>query len=261
MKKSNKIVLLVIAIILIFSITLICYYDSDKKQLVLKHYSPDTKRTDSLEYVIRNGDTVFHGKFTTYNEKGIKIAEGNMVNGHVKGKCIYYYDNGKIESIFYRKNANIAEESTKYYANGNVKRYTLYDPKGLACFVINYDEQGNVKDYDGYPIIETYQFKFSHKAQFNIEKNQYLKVGDTIKYKYLIANIPNSKQSLFIESLGLNNSKVKRVLKKTPATETDVTEIANKQGLNTIRGIVKYEFNDKRKTVIQDTISFDVMVN
>jgi hypothetical protein len=94
-----------------------------------------------------------------------------------------------------------------------------------------------------------------------MKEEQYLKVGDTIKYKYLIANIPNSKQNFFIQTLGLDNSKIKRVIKKTPATETDVAEIATKQGLNTIRGIVKYELNDKGKTVIQDTISFDVMVN
>jgi hypothetical protein len=137
----------------------------------------------------------------------------------------------------------------------------LYDPKGLVAFVINYDEQGNVKDYDGFPIIEIYQFEFSQREKFPMKEEQYLKVGDTIKYKYLIANIPNSKQNFFIQTLGLDNSKIKRVIKKTPATETDVAEIATKQGLNTIRGIVKYELNDKGKTVIQDTISFDVMVN
>lgn len=236
-------------------------FNKDKKSKVLTHYSQDTKQTEYLEYVIRNGDTVFHGKFTTYNEKKIKIAEGNMVDGHVKGKCIYYYDNGAIKSIFYRKDDKVNEESTKYYLNGKVKRYTMYDPMGLATFVINFDENGDVKDYDGYPIIEIYQFGFSHREKFPTKKEQYLKVGDTIKYKYLIANIPNSKQNFFIESLGLDNSKIQRIIKKTPATETDVAEIATKQGLNTISGIVKYEFNDKRKTVIQDTISFDVMVN
>ena len=259
MKKSNKILLVLTVIILGTLIFLL--FRKDEKVHVLKHYSPDTKQTESLEYVIRNGDTVFHGKFTTYNEKRIKIAEGNMIDGNVKGKCIYYYDNGAIKSIFYRKDSKITEESTKYYLNGKVKRYTLYDPKGLVAFVINYDEQGNVKDYDGFPIIEIYQFEFSQREKFPMKEEQYLKVGDTIKYKYLIANIPNSKQNFFMQTLGLDNSKIKRVIKKTPATETDVAEIATKQGLNTIRGIVKYELNDKGKTVIQDTISFDVMVN
>jgi hypothetical protein len=259
MNKGDKI-FLIFTIVILGTLTLLLFSKEERVQ-VLRHYSPDTKQTDSLEYVIRHGDTVFHGKFTTYNEKGVKIAEGNMVNGHVKGKCIYYFDHGAIESIFYRKDANITEESTKYYVNGKIKRYTLYDPKGLVAFVVNYDKRGNVKDYDGYPIIEIYQFEFLHKEKFPTKKVQYLEVGDTLKYKYLIANIPYAKRNLNIELLEADNTKIKRVITKILPVETDVEEIITKKGINTIRAIVKYQFDNKEKTVIKDTISFDVEIH
>ncbi|WP_300566550.1 hypothetical protein, partial [Flavobacterium sp.] len=199
------------------------------------------------------------GKFVNYNEKGIKIAEGQFVDGHIKGKCFYYYDNGKTETIQF-KNGKITKESTYYNSNGLIESYIMYDDFGKSAFIISFDEKG-VRKYDGYPQLEVYQYRFSHKKQYNIKDDQHLKVGDILKYSYIVANIPNAKRSFKIENISINDSEVKRTLKHILPAQIDVEEVLTKKGKNTIRSIVQYKFNDKITPVFTDTISFDVNVN
>lgn len=259
MNKKYKISLLVLITLLV--IFLLFFYFKSEKTYTLKDYDPNTKITDVNEYVIRNGDTVFHGKFIKYNEKGIKISEGQFINNEVNGKCMYYYDNGKLESIHYRKNSKVNLESLEYYSSGKEKRYTLYDDFGKDFFQINYDSLGNIKSNIGPPMIEYYQFKFQHKDKFSKNSNQKLKIGDTLKCKYIVANIPNTKRSFKIENLNIDNYKVKRTQKYILPAQIDVEEVLTKKGKNTIRSIVRYEFNDKVTPVYIDTLSFDVIVN
>jgi hypothetical protein len=136
----------------------------------------------------------------------------------------------------------------------------MYDEQGKEVFIIYFDEKGATK-YDGYFQIETYQYKFANKKQFNITKDQNLKVGDTLKYSYLIANIPNSKRIFKIENINIDNSKVKRILKYVPPAQIDVEELLTKKGKNVIRSIVQYKFNDKVTPVFTDTLYFEVKVN
>jgi len=166
-----------------------------------------------------------------------------------------------IESIFYRKNSKITQQNIDNHPSGKIMRYTLYDDFGMSAFIIRFDEKGNVESYKGYPLMETYQYKIANKDHFKIKVNQILKVGDTLKYKYLIANITNAKRSFKIENLDVDNSKVKRTFTPVPPVAIDVKEVLTKKGNNRISAIVKYEFNDKEKTVIKDTISFEVNVN
>ncbi|KQB38375.1 hypothetical protein [Flavobacterium aquidurense] len=259
MNRKYKIILLLA--IIVISWVLVCFYFKNEKVYTLKEYDPNTKQIDISEYVIRSGDTIFEGKFTQYNKKGNKIAEGNFVNGHIKGKSIYYFDNGIIESIHYRKNSTITEESIYNYPNGMVKKYLMYDDFGILDFLIRYDELGNVKSYEGLPLIEIYQYKIANPEEFKRKIEQYLKIGDTLKQQYLVANIPNAKRSIKIENLDIDNTKAKRTFKKTSQTGIEIKELLIKKGINTIRAVVRYEFNDKDKTVINDTISFKVDVN
>lgn len=258
--SNNTYKTLALLLIIIVGLTILLFLPQDKKVYTLKTYDKDTKVTDISEFVIRNGDTIFHGKFTKYNDNGKKIAEGNFVNGHIKGKSIYFYENGNIESIQY-KNGKTIYESIWNYPNGNIERYIIYDEFKNPVFIIRYDEQGNVKSYEGLPLIEIYQFKIANKEKFKIKTNQILKVGDILKYEYLLADLPKAKRDFKIESLGLDNSKINRKIIKRPHRGIDVEEVLIKKGTNTIRAIVKYQFNDTKKTIINDTISFDVEVN
>lgn len=255
--KMYKIILLLTITILSWLVVFFSFkYD---KVYTLKQYFPDTKITDISHYIIRNGDTIFHGKFIQYNELGIKIAEGNFVNGHIKGKCLYYYNNGNLESVHYRENSKITSESTFYDTIGLINKYVMYDDFGKYCFTISYDEKG-VREYEGYPLLEIYQYKFTHKKQYN-KTEQVLKVGDTLKYQYLLANLPNTKRSFKVENISIDNKKVKRTIKHNPPIKVEVKEVLIKKGINTIRAIVKYEFKDKITPVFKDTISFEVKVN
>lgn len=249
-----------IIIILILGLTAICYYFKYDKVNTLKEYSPSGQLIGTNEYVIRNSDTILHGKFVNYNERGIKISEGQFVDNEPNGLCSYYYDNGKIKSVHFRKNSKINLESTFYNPKGFIEKYVVYDYFGNYFFTIYFDEKG-ATNYDGHFQIETYQYKYANKAKFNITKDQYLKVGDKLKYSYIVANIPNTKRSFKIENLSIDNSKVKRTQKNILPAQIDVEEVLTKKGKNTIRSIVRYEFNDKVTPVFTDTLSFDVNVN
>lgn len=261
MPKKYIVTIIVILTAILLGSTVLFFFNKKEKTFSLKSYNPDKKITDVSQYVLRDGDTVLEGKFAQYNQKGTKIAEGNFVNGHINGKSVYYFDNGNIESIHYRKNSKITEESTYNYSNGKVRKYVMYDDFGILDFLINYDELGNVKNYQGLPLIEIYQYKIANNKQFQVKTNQVLKIGDTLKYQYLIANIPNAKRSFKLQNLSVNNAKVKRTFKQIPPTGLNIKEVLTKKGLNTIIAVVRYEFNDKEKTVINDSISFNIKVN
>jgi antitoxin component YwqK of YwqJK toxin-antitoxin module len=260
MNKRYNIILVVVTIVIIGLITLFFCFKNEKVN-ILTRYNPKTKEIYKMRYFIRNGDTIIQGKAIIYNEKGIKVAEGNFVNNVLKGNYISYFNNGNIKSILYKKDNKITEETTEYYPNGKVKRYIMFDPFGLEAFIARYDEKGNIKSCDGYPLMEIYQYPIAHKKQFNIKINQYLKVGSVLKHNYLIANIPNAKRSLKIENISIDSANVKRKIISKPATNIYVEEILTKKGKNTIRAIIQYVFNDNLTPVLNDTISFDVEVH
>ncbi|MCV9930259.1 hypothetical protein OIU83_21555 [Flavobacterium sp. LS1R49] len=257
---NKKHILIIVTILIMMSVGYIFFYCTNETIYTLKDYNIKTGATDVSEYIIRKGDTIFEGKFTRYNEKGIKIAEGQFIDNEPNGICSYYYDNGKIKSVHFRKNSKINLESTFYDTSGLINKYVVYDYLGNHFFIIYFDEKGATK-YDGYFQIETYQYKFSHKNQFNIKHEEHLEVGDVLKYSYIIANIPNTKRSFKIENLSVDNSIVKRTLKHIEPCQLDVEEILTKKGKNTIRSIVQYKFNDKVTPVFNDTLSFDVNVH
>lgn len=259
--KRNKVITTVIITLIITSFGVLFFCIKDEKKQVLKEYDAKTEETSEYEYFLRNGDTILEGKYIHYNKAGKKLAEGSYLNNHLKGKFVTYFDNANIKAIHYVVRGKVNAESTEYYSNGKLKRYIMFDPVGLEAFIAWYDEKGIIKKYDGYPLMEIYQYKFANKKQFGITTDQFLKNGDTLKYKYLLANIPNTKRSFKIENLDLNNSIIKRIVKKVSTTEVDINEVLIKKGINMIRATVQYKFNDKVTTVLNDTITFQVEVH
>ncbi|WP_428230249.1 hypothetical protein [Flavobacterium sp.] len=259
MNRKYKIILLLS--IMVISWVFIFFSFMYGKVHVLKKYNAETKETTIFEYIIEDGDTILHGEFTRYNKVGKKITEGNFTNGEISGENIYYFETGIIKSIYYYKRNKIPEENIDNFPSGKIMSYTLYDDLGMSAFIIRFDEKGNVKNHEGYPLLEIYQSKIANKEKFKTKTNQYLKVGDTLKQQYLIAYIPNAKRSVHIENIDADDAKAKGTLKKTSQTRIDVEEILINKGINRIRAVVKYEFNDKEKTVINDMIFFEVKVN
>lgn len=256
---KNKIALIIL-FISITGLVLFYYYVDNSKVYTLKEYNSTRKLIKTHEYIIKNGDTILQGKFLNYNEKGIKIAEGQFINNEPNGICSYYYDNGKIESVFYRKNSKINLECTYYNQSGLIDKYIMCDTIGKTAFIIKFDNKV-VKMYDGYSILPMGLYKLSNKKQYEVKKGDVLKVGDTIRYYSLVANIPNAKRSFKIENIGIDNSKNKRVIKSKLPTEIIVEEVLTKKDLNRIEITAQYTFDDKVTPALNKTVSFDIHVN
>ncbi|MCD0465070.1 hypothetical protein [Flavobacterium sp. ENC] len=235
------------------------FYFKDGKVHILREYSPSGKLIKTHEYIIRYGDTILQGKFVNYNEKGIKIAEGQFLANEPNGIFSYYYDNGKLESVFYRKNGDITLESTYYNPNSLITKYSMCNDSGEPKFIIEFDDKA-VKRYTGYVVYPVKQYKIENKRQIEVKTGDVLKVGDVIKYDYLLANIPNTKRTFKIETEGIDNSKVKRTISKEAPTHIIVEEVLTKKGLNRIKAITQYEFTDTVTPVKNDTVSFDINV-
>lgn len=258
-KKNKKTVLTVLLFLLIFS--LFFYFINDKKLQTLIRYNDKNNVKSVSQYFIRNGDTVLNGKSINYNSNGVKISENNFVNNRINGLSVYYFESGKPESIHYLKNCNTVLESKWYYNNGNVRKYLLFDDFGKPTFIINFNEKGEIKNYDGLPLAEIYQYKIKYKNKFKIKTNQYLKVGDVLKYKYFLANIPYSSRNFKLESVGYENSNIRRTIRNNLPAFIDVEEVLVKKGRYAIKAVVEYKFNDKNKTIIKDSAFFEVKVN
>lgn len=255
MKKKH-----IIAIAVILGLVILYFYFTSEKVYTYKEYSPSGKLISTNEYIIRNGKTIQHGKFVDYNEKGIKIAEGQFVENEINGICKYYYDDGKIESIFYRKNSKMNLEAQYYYPNGEIKKYVMCNDIGEPKFIIEFNNK-KVKKYDGYATYPINQYKLDNGKETAFTLKDTLKVGDVIKYDYVLANIPYTKRTFKIETEGVDNSKVKRTITKEAPTRIIVEETLTKKGLNRIKAITQYRFDDKNVPIKNDTVSFDVNVN
>ena len=249
----------IIALFVIFGLIILFFYFKYEKVYTSKEYSPSGKLIGTNEYVSKDNNPVAHGKFVNYNEKGIKIAEGQFVNGEINGECKYYYGNGKIETVEYKKNSKITLESTYYNQNGLIRKYVMCNDIGEPKFIIEFDEKG-VRQYDGYATYPVEQYKIVKNKEYKIETGYVLKRGDVIKYYYLLANIPNTKRTFKIETEGIDNSKAKRTIIKKAPTRIIIEEVLTKKGLNRIKAITQYIFNDKATPVKNDTVSFDVNV-
>lgn len=258
MKKK---LIIILGIIVLCTLSWFVFFKKNNENVsfVLKEYSSTGKLLGINECFISNGDTIMHGKFENYNEKGVKISEGNFVNNDIYGHCYYYDNNGNLESKFFRKNSEIILESTIYNPKGFAEEYTICDNDGYTVFKIFFDEKG-AKSYNGLFQLEIFQHSFNKEKLLYENSNNEFKIGDTLKYSYIVANIPNAKRSFTIENVGIDNAKVKRITKKVEPCQIDVKEVLTKKGNNTIRSIVRYEFNDKVTPIFIDTLSFDVKV-
>ncbi|WP_291151831.1 hypothetical protein [Flavobacterium sp. UBA7680] len=260
MEKSKYKIILIAFFVIFIGLIVFVFCFKDEKVQTLKRYYSDSEKTYVHQYIIRNGDTILHGDVIVYNKKGIKVAKGNLINNVPKGEFIYYYDNGKIESIKYVLGNKKDAEYLWNYPNGKIEKYVFFNDLGEPYFIISYDEKGPTQ-YEGPTIKNIYHKKFNSKKHNDIQDNQYFRVGDTLIHQYLVANIPNAKRSFTVENVGNDNVKVKRTITPKPPTTIDVKEILTKKGKNTIRAVVKYEFKDDIVPAINDTLSFDVEVH
>ena len=227
---------------------IIIYSCQEKKNLLVKQFKDSGDRGE-FEYIINKGDTILDGNFVIYDDENKKISTGKYFNGEPKGKQYFFYSNGNIESIHYRKNKKIYEESVYYHESGKLRKYVLYDDFGESVFIIRFDSKENVINYEGLPLIELYHLREKKYKKY--------KIGDTLQYKLIIAEIPKSTKKVKIELKNFDNSKLKRELTKIEPVGMEVKELILKKGMNQIKATVEFEFNDIKKTKIEDSILID----
>lgn len=109
-----------IAILMMFILPITGVFAQQKKEQQLN------KETNLIEVTYyHNNDQIsqqgtfnlagkLHGKWTSYNEDGVKIAEGSYVNGIKTGKW-YFWADDKVKEIIYDNNsiASISESKNK----------------------------------------------------------------------------------------------------------------------------------------------------
>ncbi len=239
------------ALIIFTSIVGVClflYFISGDKIEILKEYDQAGNLIGTNEYFVKEGEIVMHGKFVNYNNQGVKTSEGQFLNNDIFGNCIYYFDDGKLKSVHFRKNSKVTLESTFYNSTGLLTKYVAYDNDGKPFFIIQFDEKGATR-YDG-------------NFQIAVPPNHkhYLNVGDTLKYSYIVANIPGAIRNFTIENVGVHKANIGRAIRKVEPCQIDVKEVMVKKGKNTIRSMVRYEFRDNMIPIFTDTLSFDVEV-
>jgi len=259
MKTKYRVVFLVLSIVIIGFIVFNKHSNNDRVY-ILKEHNSEGKLLGTNEYIIRNGDTILQGKFIRYNENGIKIADGQFKHNEPNGVCSYYFDNGKIRTIYYRKDSKINLESTYFDQKGFINKYIMCDSLGKTAFVIKFEDKA-VKMFDGYSIWPVGQYKLINKKQIKIKTEDVLKVGDTIRYNYLVANIPNAKRSFKIENSVGDNPRAKRIIKSKLPAEIIVEEVLNKKGINRIKIIAQYTFEDKVTPNLNKEVTFDINVD
>lgn len=257
MKKKKTIIYF---LLLTFVFVILIVFLNRERTGTMENINSQTGIKETYQYVVKNGDTILNGKFTEHNKYGIKIAEGSYTNNEIIGEYSHYYDDGTIETEQFKENSKKTIEGVWYNPKGQIETYTMFDEYGKPCFLIKHMDK-KVVLYKGYPLLEIYQYKIRHKERFNIKTEQILKIGDILKYQYLLANIPNTTRSFKIENLSIDNKKVKRIIEKVSPVKFNVEEVLTKKGINTIRASVRYYFNDKITPPIRDTVTFNVEVN
>jgi hypothetical protein len=82
-----------------------------------------------------------------------------------------------------------------------------------------------------------------------------LKVGDTIKYGFIIPNIPDVKKTFNVRLLDYEDDhKIIREVKNLEPVGIMIKEKILKEGKNSFRGKLKLEFNDIKRTIIEDSL-------
>ncbi|WP_347067849.1 hypothetical protein [Flavobacterium sp. WV_118_3] len=222
------------------------------KENIIRKFSFNDGILSEYEYVIKDGDTILHGKVNLFDINGNEIGNGIYKNGKLNGEYITYFKNGKFREIRHYENDTIVGDRIYNFENGKIRKYIYHDKKGEVAFIVRFDEKGNVQSYEGHPLVDI--------EYFGVKDLNSLKIGDTLKYGYILANIPTAKSSLRIKLLDFDNSITLRRIDSKRRNTIKVQELVVKKGKNSIRAILKNEFNDSLKTSIVDSLRFDFLV-
>lgn len=245
MKTKTKIIIF-ISVVLVAFLFYLMYINN--KLFTSKEFDKNGNLITEVEYKKKAGKSILHGNFHEFSSKGVLITEGKFLNDVAYGIWKYYDDDGNLKSVKFRKNDTITLEAKLYNTTGTLKQYVFLSENNEAEFISNYDEKG-IRDLNGFTL-----------GGINYEDKTY-KLGDEIKYDFLVANIPQAKRKVIIENLAKDNSKVNRKITREAPCKWIVNEKLMNKGINEVRIVVINEF-DKSTGIkpINDTLGFKINV-
>lgn len=247
MYKTLSVFLIISSCLILFS----CQ-KNDKQAKLIKYYPKENKIVE-FSYLLKGNDTIIDGEVTYYSkDRKIILGKAYYKNGLLNGRYTGYYTDGKIKQIVNYRNDTIVGDRVYNYSDGNIERYILHDDSGRVAFIVKFDNNGNVIKRQGFPLVDVE----------NIGKKTLdsLKLGDSLKYSYYLANIPTSKCSFIIKSLNFDDKKNQRRISSRKNCRITVDEKVNRVGKNSIIAKLKFEFSDSNKTIIVDSLRFDYYV-
>lgn len=222
-----------------------------KKNIIRKYLPSENIFTEST-FILNEKDTILDGEVILYDLDSNKIGSGNYVKGKLQGIFTFYFLNKNIKEIRYYDDGIIVGDRIYNFENGKIRKYIFHDDKGEVAFIVRFTEKGNLESYEGHSLVN---IEYSGKKELGD-----LKIGDTLSYDYLLAEVPLAKNYLTIKLLDFDNSKIYRNQNERSNFRIKMKEVIAKKGKNSIRAVLKHEFNDSLKNKILDSIRFDFTV-
>lgn len=141
-------------------------YKNDKLDGVLKEYGRNGQVISEIEYkqgkavaykyLDKNGNVIKEAKSSggkvmieSYNELGIKVAEGMIEKENRVGEWKFYYANGTLREVGNYKDGELDGISTSYHENGKVSQEVYYEKGYAQGFFKKYNQVGTIME-EGY---------------------------------------------------------------------------------------------------------------
>jgi len=229
---------------------------SCKGDTILKknHYYKNGNISREYEYMIKNGDTILDGVLNEYSLNSKLRLTLFMKNDHIINS-IEYYPNGTTKYKAKYKNDKTIE-GLRYRRNGKLKTYLMWNERDKVKYKKKYDSLGNIISTQGKPIIELVIGKSNSPLFKIIDGNLVnIKLLDTIKFTYTIANPPNTKVTFKVIEKKSNN-RLLDIDVKTPHN-TFYKVFKEKKEIELL-GIVKMHDFDT-DTIVMDTIPTKIL--
>lgn len=157
----------------------------------LFEFYPDNKEKTVATISKFEPNLVYEGIKESFNKQGFLTSKVNFKNGNLTGECTYYYDSGKLESVFHYDER---DEKTKNSEKAERKWITGIDSLGNQFIK---DGNGLFKKTDKKGEVEEGNYRDGYKDGIwkgTANKASYEEIYDNGIFKSGITTLPDGKQ-------------------------------------------------------------------
>ncbi len=157
----------------------------------LFEFYPDNKEKTIATVSKFEPNLVYEGMMQSYNKQGILTSKVNFKKGALSGKCIYYYDNGKLKNVY---QYNELDGENKIFTKEQKRWITGIDSLGNQFIK---DGNGLFKKIDKNGEIEEGNYRDGYKDGIwkgTTSKASYEEIYDNGIFKAGTTTLPDGKQ-------------------------------------------------------------------